>query len=286
MASAAAAEGRRVGLHPLAIVGISDHFTRVKMGGSRAPADSPVFGLLFGAQKDLDLRVVDAIELARTAEGGLDHDFLAKQVELYTDVYKDRELVGWYALAAEADAGHLQLHAEFLRYNEAPVLLLMDPRPDPDAKGLPLTCLEHEVRVVDGAPRTLFAAVPFQLETLQAETIAMEHVARQGPGDGEAALDAHADSIDGSLKTLGARVRALSAHLRSGGAPDLALLRKLGALADAVSLESGALEGAALRDYNDALVVGYLAAATRNAAAVHDLSDKLMLANARGSKLV
>ncbi len=48
MASAAAAEGRRVGLHPLAIVGISDHFTRVKMGGSRAPADSPVFGLLFG----------------------------------------------------------------------------------------------------------------------------------------------------------------------------------------------------------------------------------------------
>mmetsp|Transcript_14196 Transcript_14196/g.42315 ORF Transcript_14196/g.42315 Transcript_14196/m.42315 type:complete len:287 (-) Transcript_14196:81-941(-) len=286
MASAAAAEGRRVGLHPLAIVGISDHFTRVKMGGSRAPADSPVFGLLFGAQKDLDLRVVDAIELARTAEGGLDHDFLAKQVELYTDVYEDRELVGWYALAAEADAGHLRLHGEFLRYNEAPVLLLMDPRPDPDAKGLPLTCLEHEVRVVDGAPRTLFAAVPFQLETLQAETIAMEHVARQGPGDGEAALDAHADAVDASLKTLGARVRALSARLRAGGAPDLALLRKLGALADAVSLESGALERAALRDYNDALVVGYLAAATQNAAAVHDLADKFMLSNARGSKLV
>ncbi len=35
-------------IHPLAIIGISDHHTRVVMGGSALPRSSPVVGLLFG----------------------------------------------------------------------------------------------------------------------------------------------------------------------------------------------------------------------------------------------
>ena len=48
----------------------------------------------------------------------------------------------------------------------------------------------------------------------------------------------------------------------------------------------GAFEEAFLRDYNDALATAFLATATKNAAAVNDLSDKFVLVNARGSKLV
>ena len=50
--------------------------------------------------------------------------------------------------------------------------------------------------------------------------------------------------------------------------------------------EEGAFEEAFLRDYNDALATAFLATATKNAAAVNDLSDKFVLVNARGSKLV
>mmetsp|Transcript_26622 Transcript_26622/g.81866 ORF Transcript_26622/g.81866 Transcript_26622/m.81866 type:complete len:297 (-) Transcript_26622:43-933(-) len=286
--------GRSVGLHPLAIVGVSDHFTRVKMGGGRQASDAsrPVLGLLFGQQKGLEVTVVDAIELARTDAGGVDHEFLAQNVELYTDVYKDRELIGWYSLAKDAGAEHLALHKEFLQYNESPLLLLMDPAPDADARDLPVTILEAQVQVVDGAPQTLFAAVPFQLETLQAERIAMEHVAKAGPAVGEAALDAHVDAVDASLHTLGARVRVLRDHLKAVDAgeipPDHGLLRQLGQLCDQLPAFGGdeTLDDAFLRDYNDALLASYLATVTKHAAAVNDLSDKLMLVNSRGSKLV
>ena len=50
--------------------------------------------------------------------------------------------------------------------------------------------------------------------------------------------------------------------------------------------DTPALAGDFMRDYNDALMVSYLATVTKNANAVNDLSEKFMLVNARGSKLV
>ena len=39
---------RSIKIHPLAIIGISDHHTRVVSGGSALPPEAPVVGLLFG----------------------------------------------------------------------------------------------------------------------------------------------------------------------------------------------------------------------------------------------
>jgi COP9 signalosome complex subunit 6 len=282
---------RQVGLHPLAIVGVSDHFTRASLGGGRASPGAPVVGLLFGKQDGLAVTVCDAIEVALAADGTLDHDYVTKATELYTDVYADRELLGWYCVAAAAAPEHLALHEAFVRYNEAPLLLLMDPAPDAEAKDLPVTVLEHQVQVVDGAPTTLFATVPVALVTVQAERIAMEHVAKAGPAAGESALDCHVDAVDASLKTLSARVGVLARHLRAvdagAEAPDHALLRSLRALCDTLPAgATGALAADFLRDYNEGLMIAYLAHVTKNANAAHDLSDKFALINARGSKLV
>ncbi|KAH8059279.1 hypothetical protein JL721_9377 [Aureococcus anophagefferens] len=229
------AEQRHVGLHPLAIVGVSDHFTRVKLGGARVAPDSPVLGLLFGKQVGLDVAVFDAIELSM-ADGKLDHDFLKKQAELFTDVYADRELLGWYCLAKSATPAH--------------------PRPPP-----------------------------------RAERISMEIVAKTAPTDGESALDTHVEAVDTSLRTLGSRVAVLVDYLRAaaGGKaePDFALLRQVSGLCD--TLPTGGAPDQTrdlMRDYNDALMVSYLASVTKNANAVNDLSEKFMLINARGAKLV
>jgi hypothetical protein len=39
---------RTIKIHPLAIIGISDHYTRIVSGGSALSTSSPVVGLLFG----------------------------------------------------------------------------------------------------------------------------------------------------------------------------------------------------------------------------------------------
>ena len=236
----------------------------------------------------MEVDVVDAIEVHLTEATKVDAQFLEQSKALYTEVYEDRDLVGWYAVAPAPTANHLALHEEFVKYNESPLFLLMDPQPQQDAKDLPIQVYETEVHDL----KTVFATVPFQLETTQTERVAMEAVAQTGCTDRELMLDTHVASLDTSLKTLAARVRALRDYLaavRAGTvAADHSLLRKLGALCDRLpSLKSdGAFEEAFLRDYNDALATAFLATATKNAAAVNDLSDKFVLVNARGSKLV
>ena len=111
------------------------------------------------------------------------------------------------------------------------------------------------------------------------------------PTDGESALDTHVEAVDTSLRTLGSRVAVLVDYLRAvaGGKaePDFALLRQVSGLCD--TLPTGGAPDQTrdlMRDYNDALMVSYLASVTKNANAVNDLSEKFMLINARGAKLV
>ena len=62
-------------------------------------AGAPVVGLLFGMQRGLEVDVVDAIEVHLTEATKVDAAFLEQSKSLYTEVYEDRDLVGWYAVA-------------------------------------------------------------------------------------------------------------------------------------------------------------------------------------------
>jgi len=278
--------GRHVLLHPLAIVGVSDHLTRVKLGGSKQPRTAPVMGLLFGTQSDsLAVSICDATEVAYDEKTlKMDEAFLRKQVELYTAVYKDKELLGWYAVAPRAGPEHLALHKDFLKFNEAPLFLMMDPAgasAQDDKKSLPISIFEYELHVVDDAPTMLFVDVPYALETLQAEQIAMESVTKNRSGTSETA--AVYESLDQSLKTLSKRVERLASYLKlvqAGAVPvDYAVLRDVANLVDKLPslAPSPGLQAEYLRDLNDSLAVAYLAAITKNAALVHDIVDTFSL---------
>lgn len=263
---------RKVALHPLAIVGISDHFTRVKVGGGKQAADTAIIGLLFGKQSGLEISIFDAIELV-WASTALDEEFLVKQTELFTAVYKDRELLGWYTVAKEATPDHLALHKDFLKYTESPLFLMMDP----SGSELPITIFEYELHMVNDAPTMLFVAVPYELETLQAEQIAMEQVSKTTP-TGESAFDAHLETVDSSLKTLREKVALIVKYLdllNEGRLPvDFRLLRQINSLCDQLPTpESPDLKHDFAVDLNDALAVSCLASVTKTADAVSDLVE-------------
>jgi len=282
---------RQVSLHPLAIVGVSDHLTRVKVGGSKQPATSAVIGVLFGKQDDLEVSIFDAIEVAYDDDTmTMDEGFLTKQVDLYTAVYKDKELLGWYAVASEATSGHLALHKDFLKFNESPLFLLMDPSPSVDE--LPIQIFEYELHVVQETPTMLFAPVPWRLETLQAEQIAMEQVAKTKT-DSVSETAVVYEAMDNSLKTLAQRVENVATYLSKVNSKELpvnyALLRDIANLVDKLPTtldghhhhhhhqDDTKLEAEFLRDLNDSLAVSYLAALTKSANAANDLVDKFGL---------
>lgn len=291
-----AAEGgsRRVALHPLAIVGVSDHFSRVEVGSAVQDASTPIVGLLFGKQDGLDVWIYDALELICDADRRINLEFLKKQTELYTAVYKGREMLGWYTVAREVSGEHVSLHKELLAFNESPLFMMMDPTPSNDSKDLPITIFEYEARATAEASASTFVSLTFRLETFQAEQIAMEQVASPSS---IVALDSHIENVDNSLKTLRRRVGVVTDYLdliacgaaeeddKSGEKKmpiDYDLLRQISNLCDqlpSVSNKSSSNlnDDEDLGDYADSLAVAYLATLTKTAASVSQLTDNFLV---------
>lgn len=287
-AAAAAGEGvsRRVALHPLAIVGVSDHYSRVEGGSAIQDGSRLVIGLLFGKQDGSESCIYDALELIYDSEGRVDQSFMKKQTELYTAVYKDREVLAWYAVCSSAGGEHVALHRDFVAYNDSSPLLflMMDPSPsNDDSKDLPITIFEYE----EANPQrsATLVSLPFSLETFQAEQISMEQVASPSSID---ALDSHIETVDSSLKTLRRRVAVMTEYLdqvSSGTRKDVDhdLLRQIANLCDQLpDASSSKNDDDDLVDYNDSLAVAYLATLTKSAASISQLTDNFLFIHHSG----
>lgn len=211
---------RMISLHPLAIVAISDHYTRIQMGGSIYPPNSKVLGLLWGKQQGLEFVITDAVELLYEIGVSklpiITKREIVKQKNLYTKVFKDHEILGWYSVGSNVNAKvDLALHREMMKYNESPFFMLMHPSPNPDSKELPIALYESEMHMVEEEMQTIFVPCDFHLETTQAEMVTMEEVAKGINLNGSSTLDPHLASLRVSLGALNNRANSLLAFLEA-----------------------------------------------------------------------
>jgi hypothetical protein len=86
---------------------MSDQFTRITMGGSPLPADSPVVGLLFGQSSSDDNRNTtnkeqEKLSTVVTITDAEDIDFrnFEQPIALHQTVYPQNQIVGWYRVVA------------------------------------------------------------------------------------------------------------------------------------------------------------------------------------------
>ena len=123
----------QVKIHPLVIIGISDHQTRITTGGGKTSSslldvndnstnsvptnDIPIIGLLFGYQNGLTVTIIDAEEveypslhsasasssLSRSSSDPVSttnekekHQNIKTKIELHQKVFPNHEVVGWY----------------------------------------------------------------------------------------------------------------------------------------------------------------------------------------------
>lgn len=290
-AAAAAATDKQGGselkvlLHPLAIIGVSDHFTGIEAGGSVKPPGSKVLGLLWGRQQGLEVSIMDAVELAYdlSADGApvIDRDTVLQQKELYTEVFSNYELLGWYSVGSEVVELDMRIHREMTKYNESPFFLLMQPTPDPEAKDLPMSLFESEMHMVNDTPTMLFVSVEFQLHSSQAEQITMERVAKSKSKSSEqsSALESQMTELGTSLRTLKGRVQVLVNYLQAtkeGQVPmDFRTLRQVSSVCHQLpAMDPAELGPEFVSDFNDTLLVNYLASVTKGTASLNALADK------------
>ncbi|KAL0734878.1 hypothetical protein Bca4012_011088 [Brassica carinata] len=163
-------------LHPLVIVNISDHYTRVKTQLNPPPSvcatenngeamlqqpNPRVYGCVIGVQRGRTVEIFNSFELLfDPSTQTLDRSFLEKKQELYKKVFPDYYVLGWYSTGNEAEESDMLIHKALMDINESPVYVLLNPAINHAQKDLP---------------------------TVEAERISVDHVAHLKPSDGGSA---------------------------------------------------------------------------------------------------
>lgn len=307
-------EGKKVSVHPLAIVNMSDQYTRITCGGSALPKDAPVVGLLFGHStnskdnKGNVLQILDADDIPTDRS-----EAAATQVSLHHAVFPLHDVVGWYRVgnSDEPTAEDLRLTKELKEHygNNKPFFFsllqvkenmgensnMKDDTGNDDEEELPLTL--YEVQVHDNAA-VLVGVESWSLQTSEAERIAVERVVREQPQQdlkAGGAKDAEEDmstpqpsqyvnymtSVQSSLQAMDDRIKVIVDYLERMGKgeipPNYSLLRQIQGL----TLQLGPLQQAAGEPANansaappDAELFAHLSAVAKTVQSVHSYTEK------------
>ncbi|AQK58201.1 COP9 signalosome complex subunit 6a [Zea mays] len=295
-AAASSSGGFTFKLHPLVIVNVSDHHTRVKAqaacsADSSSPSSGPgagqpprVFGCVIGVQRGRTVEIFNSFELVLDpVSGTLDRAFLEKKQELYKKVFPDFYVLGWYSTGSDVHDTDMQIHKALMDVNESPVYLLLNPTINLSQKDLPVTIYESELHVIDGCPQLIFVRSNYTIETVEAERISVDHVAHLKPSDGGSAatqLAAHLTGIHSAIKMLNSRVRVIHQYLvamQKGDIPmDNSLLRQVSSLVRRLpATESQKFQDDFLMEYNDTLLMTYLAMFTNCSSTMNELVEKI-----------
>jgi len=272
-----------VNLHPMVIVNISDHFTREKV---RTGKNQRVYGVILGQQSGRKVEISNTYEIFVNEKAQIDSEFLVKRLGQFKRVYSHDEILGWYA-TGKIESFDIAIHQQIETYNESPLLLILDSETKPGNQTLPIVLWETTVKVVEDKPRVVFTRVPYTIETTEAERIAVDHVANVSSG--RSLLTSHLSTLQSAIKMLNLRVKIITRFVKEskdGTIPkDEGLLRSVNALCHLLpTIDTDKFKEDFLTEYNDSLLVTYLATITKTTNQINEMIDKFNIAYDRHSR--
>ncbi|OJA20429.1 hypothetical protein AZE42_09472 [Rhizopogon vesiculosus] len=291
--------GLSLSLHPLPILNISEHFTRLRL---QSRSNSPfVLGALLGTQNGREVEIVNTFELA-TEEGRddlVDHGFLVSRRDQYKQVFPSLEFIGWYTIAPVPTSRHIALHEQarqffrllasethslqFTGYCSTPLLLVLQPSiitpssSDITGQTLPFKAYEPTIEIRDKKTRSVFIEAPYKVETGEAERIAVDWTAKGGGGS--TSLESHLQTQRAAVKMLHERILVLVQYVTNvvaGQVPtDHTTLRSLSALvASLPASENKGFREEFDTEYEDVQLTAFLSSLTKSTNILNDLVDK------------
>jgi len=279
-------------LHPVVIINISDHWTRQKVQTRKA--NPRVIGALVGIQLGRNLEIFNSFELPYEIKDDkviVKSEYLTTKSEQFKKVFKDYEFMGWYSTGQTIVPADMEIHKQISEYNENPLYLQLNTQITSAMRELPIHLYESELRMVDDSPTQLFVKVPYKIETGEAERISVDHIARitsNSSGVGSS-LTAHMTAVHNAITMLNQRIKILLSYLeatKSGKiAPDYGLLRRIASLVNQLpAIDTQQFQQEFINEYNDALMITYLAVMTKGANHINEMIDKFNATYDRGSR--
>jgi len=275
-------------LHPLVIINISDQYVRTRVQNN---TENPrVMGALLGVQSGRNVEIFNSFELVVDLvekQYVIDSKYLVRKQEQFKKVFPTYDFLGWYSTSESVVPEDMDIHRStaITEFNESPLYLVLDTVAcgRKTTKELPITIYESELHMIEDKPTNLFVKVPYKIETGEAERIAVDHVAKINPGTGghtdKSMLAPHLTGVHNAIHMLAMRIKILLQYLqsvKSGKAPaDPGLLRRIASLCNQLpAIDNKSFKVDFLNEYNDALLIAYLASITKGASATNDLIDK------------
>uniref|UniRef100_A0A7S0N1E2 COP9 signalosome complex subunit 6 n=1 Tax=Pyramimonas obovata TaxID=1411642 RepID=A0A7S0N1E2_9CHLO len=280
-------------LHPLVLINVSDHHTRVK---AQAGVASRIVGGLLGVQTGRTVEITNSFELVTTGAGNdlaIDLAYLATKQEQYKKVFPTNDFIGWYSTGSELQPDvDIRIHKSLVEINESPIYMRLDPVITPASKDLPITLYESEVHIIEGVPSMIFVEASYNIETVEAERISVDQIARIMPSGSSSNADqltSHLTGMYSAIKMLHDRINSITAYLQeveAGTKPmDHQLARQISSLVRQLpTVDTKQFKQEFLMEYNDALLMVYLASMTKGTAAINDLADKFNTAFEKHSR--
>jgi len=180
---------------------------------------------------------------------------------------------------------------QFEDFNENPLYLILDPTAaTPEARELPISVFEPEVKVVEEKLKSFFATVKYQIATGEAERVAVDHIAKSNAYTGDdSILVAHLTTIQSAIKMLNYRVKNiqnfLAATIKGEVNFDHSLLRQIASLCNLLpAIDSAHFKEEFLVEYNDTLLITYLSSLTNCSNQMNELVEKFNIANEGGRR--
>lgn len=287
--------GLSVHLHPLVLINVSDHIVRFRHTGR---AQQRVLGVLLGAFEARRVDVHTSFELIVQEESmddsAVDEEFFKSRSAQYLEVFPKYEFIGWYTtgcMPTETDNIYLKKFQE-LSDNENPFVLLVDTvRLAAERVGqseeLPVKVFDSTTHIDGGNTTVLWKEVPYAIDTLQAERIAINHVAKNATAATagySSDFTQHTSGLANSVVMLNNRVKELLTYMedvKAGRAPkNHDILRQLLNVCKALqAAQHDDMHREFCAEFNDASLVVMLGTLTKVCSNTSELWDKFHLAH-------
>ena len=207
-------------LHPLVIMNIAEHYTRVRVQTTKTTS---VYGALLGKIKGrhvelcntFEFKLADVSTATTRASVTIDMEFLTKKLELIKQVHPDLDFTGWYTVEGKDWNSSIMssFYSQLASLNESPLLLRLDPIGV--SNELPIHAYET---IVDLGTKIDFIEISYTLITEEAERIGIDHVARYSVTDGTSDTSIVSDQIAiqyNAIRLLYQRMLVLLEYVRA-----------------------------------------------------------------------
>jgi len=275
-------------LHPLVIINISDHYTRVKVNtqapkkGAKAE-DIRVIGCLYGTQEGRRIEVRTSFEIVYSLVEGkvvIDSDYVSEKIAQYGQVFQKYEVLGWYSTGDQRLPSDDAIHEQVTLFNDNPLYLLVGVNINTDAKEIPLSLFEPTVVVENNKQQINWASIPYKIETDEAERIGVDFVNKMEKNSNQSStLVPHFATLYNAVNMLTERVQIITKYLeqvKNGTIPvDHKVLRQISSLSHRLpAVESTKFKNDYMNELNESLLITYMASMTKGTNVLNEVVEK------------